>query len=230
MRWALRLGAFALLGIWMLTWALDAPHRPILAERDAIFQATVHVSGMACDRFSEGHGFAVEPELVLTNAHVVSGVDEITVTTAAGGSAAGTLVGFDPSRDVAAILVSGLDLTPVKLAKKIAMPADAGDVVTFDQSNGINFAPFSVKRRIWVSGRDIYGELAQNRQVLEIQSVLVTGDSGAGLVNVDGELWGMVFAVDLGQRKQGYALDVVEIFDFLTEVDSTPLPTQPCRL
>ena len=31
------------------------------------------VEGQACDRIYEGSGFAVEPDLVVTNAHVVAG-------------------------------------------------------------------------------------------------------------------------------------------------------------
>ena len=51
--------------------------------------------------------------LVVTNAHVVAGVDEIKVTTPEGRSEIGVLVGFDPGRDIAAISLVDLEVFPV---------------------------------------------------------------------------------------------------------------------
>ncbi len=228
-RWLLRLAVLGLLLTWILTWALDAPQRPVLAQLAEVPQAAVHVGGIACQQFSEGAGFAVEPGLVLTNAHVVAGVEEIVVTLGTS-TAMGTLVGFDPSRDVAAIAVSGLDLTPLKLAENVATANDAGDVVRVDRDSGVDFVPFSVIRRVTATGQDFYGDQVLGHQVLEIGSMLAVGDSGAGLVNAAGELWGMVFSVSSRQNNHGYALDVTEIDSFLSELGTQRVPTPPCRV
>ena len=75
----------------------------------------------------------------------------------------------------------------------------------------------------------IYGQDAEDRIVLEIDASLAPGDSGAALVNIDGQVVGMVFAVTRrGPRHQGFALDLVEIAQFLAEIDRVPLPTPPC--
>lgn len=228
-RWLLWLAALGLLLGWSLTWAFDAPERAVLAERDGIQAAAVHVSGTACGQFSEGNGFAIEPGLALTNAHVVAGVEEIKVSTPDGRSGIGTLVGFDSGRDVAAVSVSDLGVSPVRLAPAVASADDFGDIATVDSGSGLEFIPFKVNRRIWATGQDFYAEEADDRRVLEINSLLAAGDSGAALVNHDGDVWGMVFAVARGQRDQGYALDLVEIGEFLAEINRTPLPTPPCR-
>ena len=228
-RLLLWLAGLGLLLGWSLTWALDAPQRPVLAERDPIQAAAVQISGIACGQFSEGDGFAIETGLVLTNAHVVAGVEQITVSTPDGRSETGVLVGFDPGRDIAAISVAGLELSPVRLAPAVPGPADEGDVATVDPDIGVEFVPFEVNRRIWATGRDFYAEEAENRRVLEIRSLLSAGDSGAALVNLDSEVWGMVFAVARGQPDRGYALDIVDIAQFLGEIDRTTLPTPPCR-
>ena len=228
-RWLLWLAALGLLLGWSLTWALDAPQRPVLAEREQIRSAAVHIKGTACGQFSEGSGFVAETGLVLTNAHVVAGVEEITVTGPDGEAVVGELVGFDAGRDIAAISVSGLDVSPIVLAPTVAAEADVGDAATVDRDDGLEFVPFTVKRRIWAKGRDFYGQEAENRRVLEVRSLLAAGDSGAALVNVDGQVWGMVFAVARGERDQGYALDVVEIAEFLAVINREPLPTPPCR-
>ena len=236
LRWLLWLAALGLLVGWGLTWALDSPPRPALAERDDIRRAAVHVSGMACGQFTEGSGFMVESGLVLTNAHVVAGVEQITVSAAEGGSEIGVLVGFDPGRDIAAVQIPSLRRTPdmslitsVGLAPVGARAADVGDVATVDSDDGLEFVPFEVTRRILATGRDFYAQETEGRDVLEIRSLLAAGDSGAALVNADGEVVGMVFAVARGQPDQGYALDRNEIADFLAGIDGTPLPTPPCR-
>ncbi len=229
LRWLLWLVALGLLVGWGLTWALDSPLRPALAERDDIRAAAVHVGGMACGQFTEGSGFMVEPGLVLTNAHVVAGVEQITVRAADGGSEIGVLVGFDPGRDIAALSVSDLAASPVALAPVGARAADVGDVATVDSDDGLEFVPFEVTRRILATGRDFYAQETEGRDVLEIRSLLAAGDSGAALVNADGEVVGMVFAVARGQPDHGYALDRNEIADFLAGIDGTPLPTPPCR-
>ncbi|MXW58898.1 MAG: trypsin-like peptidase domain-containing protein [Acidimicrobiia bacterium] len=228
-RLLLWLAALGLLLGWSLTWALDSPQRPVLAERDDIRAAAVHISGVACGQFSEGSGFAVESGLVLTSAHVVAGVEEIKVSAPDGSSGRGVLVGFDPGRDAAAISVSGLDLSPVAMAPAVAVQADEGDVGTVDRDTGLEFEPYRVLRRIPASGVDIYEEEAENRYLLEVRSLLAAGDSGAALVNVDGEVVGMVYAVARGQRDQAYALDRNEIVEFLAEIDRAPLPVPPCH-
>ncbi|MCY4134919.1 MAG: trypsin-like peptidase domain-containing protein [bacterium] len=228
-RLLLWLAALGLLLGWSLTWALDSPQRPVLAERDDIRTAAVHISGVACGQFSEGSGFAVESGLVLTSAHVVAGVEEIKVTAPDGSSGRGVLVGFDPGRDAAALSVSGLGLSPVAMAPAVAAQADEGDVGTVDRDTGLEFEPYRVLRRIPASGVDIYEKEAENRYLLEVRSLLAAGDSGAALVNVDGEVVGMVYAVARGQRDQAYALDRNEIAEFLARIDRTPLATPPCH-
>ncbi len=201
----------------------------MLAERHDIAAAAVHVSGSACGRFSEGSGFVVEPGLALTNAHVVAGVEEITVTTPDGGSQTGVLTGFDPGRDIAALSIADSRDSRVALAPTVALAGAVGDAVSVDRDHGVEFLPFTVKRRIWAKGRDmVYDEVAEDRRVLEIDSLLHPGDSGAALVNAAGEVWGMVFAVDPGAQGRGYALDRVEIAQFLAEIDRAPLSTPPC--
>ena len=227
-RWLLRLAVFGLLTGWILTWALDSPLRPALAERDGIRAAAVHVSGRACGRFSEGSGFVVEPGLALTSAHVVAGVEDIKVITPDGVSQTGVLAGFDSGRDIAAILISDSHARPVALAPTVAAAGDRGDVATVDGDDGLGLVPFTVKRRIWLRGDMVYDEGAEARRALELNSLLGPGDSGAALVNVDGEVWGMVFAIARGERDQGDALDRVDIGAFLSEIDRVPLPTPPC--
>ncbi len=76
-------------------------------------QSVVKIEGFnSCGRGIEGSGFLFAPDRVMTNAHVVAGVDEPTVEI--GGSAvAGTVVYYDPEVDVAVLAVESGEIEPL---------------------------------------------------------------------------------------------------------------------
>ena len=69
----------------------------VLAAGDSV----VRVLGSACGLGIEGSGWAAAPGLVVTNAHVVAGEEDTSVTTQDGDSLSATVVHFDPSNDLA---------------------------------------------------------------------------------------------------------------------------------
>ena len=79
---------------------------------EAAADSVVKVTGMApdCGRGSSGSGWVAAPQRVVTNAHVVAGVDRPTVQVGGEGQRyAATTVAFDPQRDVAVLAVPDLD-------------------------------------------------------------------------------------------------------------------------
>src|SRR5687767_15419827 len=52
------------------------PYTTLFRSFDAAADGTVKILGQACDRIQEGSGFVVDPGYVVTNAHVVAGVDQ----------------------------------------------------------------------------------------------------------------------------------------------------------
>ena len=77
----------------------------------------------ACARRIEGSGFVYARDRVMTNAHVVAGVDRPRVQVG-GEQRAATVVLYDPRRDVAVLRVPGLGLRPLPFADR---PAESGD-------------------------------------------------------------------------------------------------------
>src|ERR671918_241998 len=71
---------------------------------DATDQSTARVAGEACDRIKIGSGFVVEPGYVVTNAHVVAGVDAPEVQFRGAGPFAATtaVLGFPGGDDLTA--------------------------------------------------------------------------------------------------------------------------------
>lgn len=71
--------------------------------------STVKVEGIAGDQGREGSGFVYAPRHVMTNAHVVAGIDDPSVRVGGVGTMyAAHVVLFDPDRDVAVLYVPEL--------------------------------------------------------------------------------------------------------------------------
>ena len=77
--------------------------------------AVVKVTGRACRQIQDGSGWAVAPDLVVTNAHVVAGERDTRVEDVDGRAHDATVVAFDAKRDLAVLSVPGLDATPLPL-------------------------------------------------------------------------------------------------------------------
>jgi hypothetical protein len=92
--------------------------------QDAVAISTVKVEAAACGRLQDGSGAVLAPGLVVTNAHVVAGGDDIVVERHPDGTQVDAeLVAFDPQRDVAVLSVPGLDRPALPLGD-----AEEGDV------------------------------------------------------------------------------------------------------
>ena len=91
-------------------------------------------------------------------------------------------------------------------------------------------SPFTVDRRIRAVGRDIYGETRTERDVLVLAADLEPGDSGSPLVEPDGDVVGVAFAIAPDRPGVAYALTPAEVRAVLDEVPASPRPaaTGPC--
>ena len=99
--------------------AVSPPDQAVLNDPGylAAKSRVVKVQGTAlsCDRSIEGSGFVYAPQHVLTNAHVVAGVNQgPTVTTVNGVAYPAKVVLYDPQVDIAVLYVPGLNLTPLQ--------------------------------------------------------------------------------------------------------------------
>ncbi len=65
----------------------------------------VRVLSTACGLGIEGSGWAVRPNLIVTNAHVVAGATDTTVTTQSGVELDATAVYYEPQDDLALLRV-----------------------------------------------------------------------------------------------------------------------------
>jgi S1-C subfamily serine protease len=174
--------------------------------------SVVKITGVAtdCRKRVEGTGFVYAPERVMTNAHVVAGVDEPTVELGERRLDARVVL-FDPVTDVAVLAVQGLELPSLEFA---AEPVEDGaDAVVVGYPEDGPFRPDSarVRARIEARGSDIYGEQPVVREVYALRGRVRPGNSGGPVLGPSGQVVGVVFAAAADEPEVGYALTAEEV-------------------
>lgn len=193
---------------------------------DAVVVSTVKVHGVACRRIQEGSGFVAGPGLIVTNAHVVAGESETVIQRSDGSEVTATVVAFDPRRDLA--VLSAPDLERPALGRADVEEGAVGAVFGHPGGGPLRAAPFSVGRTVDATGTDIYDRERTERKVLILSSNLAPGDSGAALIDPQGRVVGVAFAIAPDKPGVAYALDIEELEAVLAGNTSQPVDTGPC--
>ncbi len=174
----------------------------------------VKVLGTAtsCQRRIEGSGFVISPGHVLTNAHVVAGVNQgPQVFMANGIPFPARVVLFDPQGDIAILYVPGLTAPPLTFAG----PAGTGTNAVV-AGYPLNHAFTTVAARVGgvqsATAPDIYQQGAVTRQIYAIRALIQPGNSGGPLIDPhNGHVFGVVFAAAVSLNKVGYALTAAQV-------------------
>jgi len=190
------------------TTGLDAT----VLERAIAASTWVGVAG--CGRQYHGSGFAVDADHVVTNAHVVAGARTITIRTGEGGTREADVVAFDPEADLALLAAPGHGLLPLDLGRP--GEGQVGAVIGYPGGQREpRIAPARVDRQVLGVGRDIYGAGSATRELVILAAELRGGDSGAAVVDRDGLVIAVVFAVSLDVPTIAYGLDPTTVADLL---------------
>lgn len=189
--------------------------------------STVKLTGIACNRVQEGSGFVTAgSDVVVTNAHVVAGIDDVQVERDDGAFLDAFTVAFDPDRDLAVLRVPGLDRLPLPMAD--AGPGPSGGAFGYPGGAPLRVAPFAIADEVRAIGADIYDERSTERQVLVLAASLQPGDSGSALVDASGTVLGVSFAIAPDDPQVAYALDITEVLPMLDGDLVTPVDTGRC--
>ena len=164
-----------------------------------------------CGRGQEGSGVVVAPERVLTNAHVVAGVTRPLVQVGGVGRRyRGSVVAFDPRRDVAVLAVPALAAPALAEGSPVSRGADVV-VAGFPRNGPFTATPARVRQVLDARGEDIYGGPGVDREVYSLRSVVEPGNSGGPLLDGRGAMVALVFARSADDPETGYALTLEEI-------------------
>jgi S1-C subfamily serine protease len=188
----------------------------------------VKVESPACDRIQEGSGYVIAPGRVVTNAHVVAGASETDVLTSDGRSHDATIIGFDSERDVALLRVPELDQPA--LTRDVGAVDVTGSVIGYPGGGPQTESPARIAEEIDARGTDIYRDDETTRHVYVLAAALHPGDSGAPLLDHDGDVIALAFAIDPGDDATAYALTNQEVDEALSLFDESEDDPGPCIL
>lgn len=165
----------------------------------------VKIEGRGCGGTVEGSGFVAAANIVVTNAHVIAGVDDPKVVDTTGYHST-TVIWFDPDLDLAILRTTDLNLAPLVISTTIVDAGTASVVAGYPGGGGFTASPSAILEQLDARGRDIYGKSFTNRSVYELKADIVSGNSGGPLIDKNGTVIGLVFAESATYDDIGYAL------------------------
>lgn len=183
-----------------------------VAERAKDSIVKVMGTATGCSKVLEGTGFVFDERRVMTNAHVVGGVDEPTVQIGGEGRRYDAkVVLYDWERDIAVLDVPNLRAEPLEFTDEDATSGDSAIVAGFPENGGYDVRSARVRGRINANGPDIYHRGTVQRDVYSLFATVRQGNSGGPLLTPDGKVYGVVFAKSLDDPQTGYALTADEV-------------------
>jgi S1-C subfamily serine protease len=134
---------------------------------------------------------------------------------------------LDVDGDLAVLRVPGLGQSP--------LPVGTGSVgssgAVFGHPGGqeeVRAAPASIRDQVEALGRDLYDARPVRRDVFILASELQQGDSGGALVNRNGAVMGVAFAIAPDRAGTAYALTSGELQAALAAPRGAAVTTGPC--
>jgi S1-C subfamily serine protease len=168
------------------------------------------ITGVAsCSRGLEGSGFVYAPQRVMTNAHVVAGVDDPTVEID-GKEYESTVVHYDPAVDIAVLYVPQLSVQHLRFDPSGRTEATAV-VLGYPENGPFDAEPARIRSEERLRGPDIYGDRTVTRETFSIWASVRPGNSGGPLISSRGTVYGVVFAASVEDDRTGYVLTADQV-------------------
>jgi S1-C subfamily serine protease len=205
-----------------------APPDPRLLQDPGVRRASgsvVRVTGTACGLGVQGSGWIARPGVVVTNAHVVAGVRDVSVDRQDNADVSGRVVFLDTRNDVAVILAPGLTGQPLSLAD--AQPGVPVVVLGYPLNGRLTATPGRVGRTATVLTDDAYGRGPISRSVTTLRATVRRGNSGGPVVDQAGRVRTVVFASRVGSDG-GYGVPTALVRNALAQAGSQSVSTGPC--
>jgi S1-C subfamily serine protease len=205
-----------------------APNAKIASDPDVLNagDSVVRVLSTACGLGIEGSGWAVEPEIVVTNAHVVAGSDDTTVTTQDGVELDAVPIYYEPRQDLALLRV-GAPLPPLPVSSQ-RKEGENGAVLGYPENGPYSLSPARIGETRGTISEDSYGNGPVEREIVAMSGVVRSGNSGGPLVDPRGDVVGTVFAATTSGPRGGFAIPAEQVREALGRAGLEGVDTGPC--
>jgi S1-C subfamily serine protease len=162
-----------------------------------------------CGRGVEGTGFVYSPGRLMTNAHVVAGVDapEVVVN---GSSVQAEVVYYNPDLDVAVLELDTSGVPSLEFDRE-AKQEDGVAILGYPQDGPFNVQPGRIRAEQRLRSPNIYGDGTVIREVFSLRGLVRPGNSGGPVVSSAGDVVGVVFAASVTDRDTGYAITADQV-------------------
>ena len=202
-------------------------NNPVVANTEP---SVVKIRAIApsCQKVLEGSGFVLSPDRVMTNAHVVAGANSVTVE-ASGNPYDATVVSYDPTVDIAILAVPNLPAGPLAFANAPVTSGTEAVVMGYPGGGGFVATPARIRELIELNGPDIYRGATINREVYTVRASVEQGNSGGPLIDLNGQVLGVVFGAAVDDNDTGFVLTAKEVATQLAHIgDTAPVATGAC--
>jgi S1-C subfamily serine protease len=162
-----------------------------------------------CGRGVEGSGFLYAANRLMTNAHVVAGIDdpEVVVDDEA---VSAEVVYYNPDIDVA-VLSFDSDDRPALQFDRTAEAQDGVAILGYPQDGPFHVEPARIRSEQRLRSPNIYGDGAVIREVFSLRGRILPGNSGGPILSSAGDVVGVVFAASVTDHDTGYALTAGQV-------------------
>lgn len=188
--------------------------------------SVLRITGTACGLGVAGSGWVIAPELVVTNAHVVAGMEDPRVDRHDEDYLDAVVVAFDPRDDVAILRVDGLGAPPLQAVEPTAGRAVA--ILGYPENGDFTAVPGRIGQTAVVLTDDAYGRGPVRRLITTLRGDVRRGNSGGPAVDARGQVQTTIFASRVGVESQGYGVPTRLVREELGATTGRPVSTGPC--
>lgn len=155
-----------------------------------------------------GSGFITSTDgRIITNAHVVNGVDTVQVTLKDGRTFKGKVLGADPVTDVAVVQIDAKDLPTVKLSNSDHLQPGEWAIAIGNPLGLDNTVTAGIVSATGRSSGQV-GMPDERVDYIQTDAAINPGNSGGPLLNQDGEVIGMNTAIIQNAQGIGFAIPI----------------------
>ena len=173
-------------------------------------QSVLKVRGTnECGRGVEGSGFVYADNRLMTNAHVVAGIDDPEVVIG-DQTVAAEVVYYNPDIDVAVLAFDSGDIPVLDFDQQVKAQQGVA-ILGYPQDGPYRVEPARVRAEQRLRSPNIYGDGAVIREVFSLRGRILPGNSGGPIVTSGGDVAGVVFAASVTDRDTGYALTASQV-------------------